>query len=70
MSTRKIAPHKTPKPTAAEQLSADEVAKRLSIDFEDVEGTSLELDEQFDRDTDPYNRTGQYLVDALRRKNG
>ena len=30
--------------------------------------TSLELDEQFEVDTDPYNRTGSHFVAALRDK--
>ena len=32
-----------------------------------VEVTSLEIDAEAEFDCDPYNRTGQHLVDAIRR---
>lgn len=67
MSTRKHVPHKTPVAATAE-LSGDEVDKLPSGNLGQVEVTSLELDEQFEVDTDPYNRTGSHCVAALRRK--
>ena len=66
MSTRKQVPHKTPGPAVAE-LSGDNVTVLPSGDLENIEVTSLELDEQFEVDTDPYNRTGSHFVAALRR---
>ena len=68
MSTRKVIPHKTPAPSAGKALSAEGVVELPSADLDKLEITSLELDDQFDTETDPYNRTGQFLVDALRRK--
>ena len=68
MSIRKLIPHKTPKPAADSDLRADEIVELPSTGLEDVEVTSLELDDQFDVDCDPYNRTGQHYVEALRRK--
>ena len=67
MSTRKHVPHKTPKPAIAE-LDNDSVAALPSSGLENIEVTSLEIDEQFEVDTDPYNRTGSHCVAALRRK--
>ena len=67
MSTRKHVPHKTPHPAVAD-LGGDEAATLQSGSLENIEVTSLELDEQFEVDTDPYNRTGSHYVAALRRK--
>jgi len=33
-----------------------------------VEVTSLELDSDAESDCDPYNRTGQFLVEAIRKQ--
>ena len=67
MSTRKPVPHKTPAAPVAE-LRDEDVTALPSSDLENVEVTSLELDERFEVDTDPYNRTGSHYVAALRRK--
>ena len=66
MSTSKQVPHKTPGQATAELDDDIEALSKSSL--EDIEVTSLELDEQFDVDTDPYNRTGSHCVAALRRK--
>ena len=68
MSTRKVIPHKTPAPSAGKALSADDVVDLPAADLDNIEVTALELDEEFNTETDPYNRTGQFLVGALRRK--
>ena len=62
MSTVKHVPHKTPVREASDD---DELS---SSSLENVEITSLELDERFEVDTDPYNRTGSHYVAAIRRK--
>lgn len=67
MSTRKHVPHKTPQPAVAE-LGDEHVAVLPSGGLENIEVTSLELDEQYEMETDPYNRTGSHFVAALRRK--
>ena len=68
MSTRKVVPVSPTEKAATKELSPDEVIELPSEGLRKIEVTSLELDEKFDVDTDPYNRTGQFLVDALRRK--
>lgn len=35
----------------------------------DLDCDALELDDQYDVDCDPYNRTGQFCVGALRKEN-
>ena len=67
MSTRKPIPHKTPKPAVAD-LGGDDATPLSSGNLDNIEVTSLELDERFEVDTDPYNRTGSHYVAALRRK--
>ena len=68
MSTRKVVPVSPTEKALAKELSPDEVIELPSEGLRKIEVTSLELDEKFDVDTDPYNRTGQFLVDALRLK--
>ena len=65
MSTRKQIPQKTPK--AASDVKFDAVVELPSSGLKNIEVTSLELDEQFEVDTDPYNRTGSHCVAALRK---
>lgn len=67
MSTRKQSLHKRPETTAAE-LRDDNLVPPPAGGLENLEVTSLELDQQFEVDTDPYNRTGSHFVAALRRK--
>ncbi len=66
MSTRKQVPHKTLGQLVAEP--GDDIAALPKSGLDSIEVTSLELDEQFEIDTDPYNRTGSHYVAALRRK--
>ena len=66
MSTRKQLPQGTPNPTS--DVLIDDVVELTSSGFKNIEVTSLELDEQHEVDTDPYNRTGSHFVAALRRK--
>lgn len=66
MSTSKQVPHKTPGQAVAEP--DDNSATPTKSGLDEIEITSLELDEQFEVDTDPYNRTGSHYVAALRRK--
>lgn len=66
MSTSKRVPPKTPR--AASDVIVDDVVELPPSGFKNIEVTSFELDEQFEVDTDPYNRTGSHFVAALRRK--
>lgn len=67
MSTRKHAPHREPEQALPEPGNG-ETARPPASYLENVEVKSLELDQQFEVDTDPYNRTGSHFVAALRRK--
>ena len=67
MSTRKQLSPNAAEPVTAE-LSDDQIAELPSGSLGSLEVTSLELDERFEVDTDPYNRTGSHYVAALRRK--
>lgn len=66
MSNDKTAPQKAPARIARKnfeiaQLSADEPSV-----IDKIEVTSLQIDDAYDTDCDPYNCTGQFLVDALK----
>ena len=65
MSTSKQLPQRPPGEADAEQHDDDK--ELLSSSLENIEVASLELDERFDVDTDPYNRTGSHFVGAIRR---
>jgi len=70
MSTRKYRQQTAPEPAAAataEDLDPAEVVNLPSAGLEKIEVKSLELDERYEVDTDPYNRTGSHFVAALRR---
>lgn len=66
MSTRKQILQKAP--TAAADVVFDAVVELPPSGLKSIAVTSLELDEQFEVDTDPYNRTGSHFVAALRDK--
>lgn len=66
MSTSKQILRKTPE--AASDVTVDDVVEVPSSGLKNIEVTSLELDEEFEAETDPYNRTGSHFVAALRRK--
>ena len=68
MSTRKFTRRKTQLDDAQRKVAADELQELPSADLASIELKSLKLDEQYDADCDPYNRTGQHYVEALRRK--
>lgn len=66
MSTTKQLPQQPPGEADAQQHDDDD-RELLSSSLENIEVASLELDERFDVDTDPYNRTGSHFVAAIRR---
>lgn len=66
MSTSKQILRKAPE--AASDVTVDDVVDVPSSGLKNIEVTSLELDEEFEAETDPYNRTGSHFVAALRRK--
>jgi len=62
----------------AQQNAADSPARtKFNVDkggekkqpvVEKIDVTALEIDESYGADCDPYNSTGQFLVDALKNK--
>lgn len=68
MSTKKTAPGKAPARLTINKLKVTEAAEVNQSAVQNVEVTSLQIDESYDVDCDPYNCTGQHLVDALRAK--
>jgi hypothetical protein len=48
--------------------NGDESGKTNQPVVEKIDVTVLEIDETYELDCDPYNNTGQFLVDALKNK--
>jgi len=70
MSTAKTAPRKAPTQPAKAGVTVKSGPVTEKPVLEKIEVTSLQLDESYDADCDPYNCTGQHLVDAAKLKNG
>lgn len=68
MSTEKTAPQNTRARSAEGKLKIDEAAAIKQPAIDKIEVTSLQIDEAYEVDCDPYNCTGQFLVDALKQK--
>lgn len=66
MSTSKQVQPKTQK--TAVDVNIEDAVELPSGGLKAIEVTSLEFDDQYEADTDPYNRTGSHFVAALRRK--
>lgn len=70
MSTEKTTHRNAPRQPAKVALTVGKPAEAKKPELQNIEVTSLQLDESYDVDCDPYNCTGQYLVDAAKLKNG
>lgn len=70
MSTQKTAPRKAPAQSAEAGLTVDNLAEGHRPATQKVEVTSLQIDESYDVDCDPYNCTGQFLIDAAKLRKG
>lgn len=70
MSTEKTTPRNTQREPEKAGLAANNPAATEKPAIQKIEVTSLQLDESYDVDCDPYNCTGQFLVDAAKLKNG
>lgn len=46
----------------------DAKAERKPLSVQNVDVSELQIDETFDSDCDPYNSTGQFLSDAIKKK--
>ncbi len=55
------------RPSAAD-LKVERVAKKKQPSIEQIDVNALQIDETFDGDFDPYNSTGQFLADAIKKK--
>ena len=44
------------------------MAKKKQPSIENIDVNALQIDETFDGDFDPYNSTGQFLADAIKKK--
>jgi hypothetical protein len=53
---------------ARTKLNINKVGEARQPDTEKIDTSSLQIDETFDVDGDPYNSTGQFLADARKRK--
>lgn len=70
MSTEKTTPRNASGQPAKAALTVGKPIETKKPAIQSIEVTSLQLDESYDVDCDPYNCTGQYLVDAAKLKNG
>jgi len=68
MSTEKVTPERASDRMAREDLVADGGRDRVCPEIEKLDITSLQIDESYDADCDPYNNTGQFLADAVKRR--
>lgn len=66
MSTDKTSPRTEPNGPA--QGKVDAAAERKRVSVENIDVNALQIDETFDGDFDPYNSTGQFLADAIKKK--
>ena len=67
MSTGKTTPQET-RARLVKGSFADHGEAANEASAAEVEVTSLQIDETYDGDCDPYNCTGQFLVEALKQK--
>ncbi len=49
-------------------VEVERVAKKKQPSIEQIDVNALQIDETFDGDFDPYNSTGQFLADAIKKK--
>lgn len=67
MSSEKTAPQDTARLVEG-KFAIHSVADNDPSAAEKVEVNSLQIDESYDADADPYNCTGKFLVEALKQK--
>lgn len=67
MSTAKTAPAKAYASLAAKDFRPEAAKKGKAPEVEKLDISALQLDESYDADCDPYNNTGQHLVEAIKR---
>ena len=62
MSTWKTTPGRAVARRARKKIEIDAVDETEDRPVQDVEAKSLRIDEDYDVECDPYNRTGQFCV--------
>jgi hypothetical protein len=68
MSTFIKAPQNAADRPARTKFKVDKSGETKQPVVENIDVTALEIDESFDGDCDPYNSTGQFLADSLKKK--
>jgi len=68
MSTFIKAPQNAANRPARTNFQVDKSGETKQPVVEKIDVTALEIDESFDGSCDPYNSTGQFLVDSLKKK--
>lgn len=68
MSTEKTALQNQSGSSTKRNVKVDHAAEKRQPVVQNVEIEALKIDETFDGDFDPYNSTGQFLSDAIKRK--
>ncbi len=53
---------------AKSDVKVERVAKKKQPSIENIDINALQIDETYDADCDPYNSTGQFLADAIKKK--
>lgn len=68
MSTYIKAPQTAADTPARTKFNVDKSGETKHTVVEKIDVTALEIDESYELDCDPYNNTGQFLADALKKK--
>ncbi len=68
MSTENKAPRRARSPLEKTNFNVEDTSDTRLPAIESMEVASLQIDESFDGDGDPYNNTGRFLVDAVKVK--
>jgi len=68
MSTDKTAPRVASNKQATGEFKVETAAERKAVSIRNIDVAELQIDETFDADCDPYNSTGEFLADAIKKK--
>lgn len=68
MSTESKAPRKATTGLARTKFNIDKGGNAHPPVIEKIDVAAFEIDDSFDINCDPYNSTGQFLIEALKKK--
>ncbi|MGI9270742.1 MAG: hypothetical protein ACR2QT_03135 [Woeseiaceae bacterium] len=68
MSSEKTTQRNVSSRSEQRHYKIDKAAKNRPVDINEIDITALQLDASYDVDCDPYNSTGQFLVNAQKKK--